>query len=136
MKTLITRFKTPVALAFALFASLAFFSGSYADDSAVSSGQFTGMNDHTVSGTVSIVKTEAGYEIVMADNFLFDGAPDPKVAFGKDGEYDAATQIEPLQSDSGAQRYIVPASIDVLQFNEVHIWCEQFSVGLAIAPLN
>ena len=136
MKTLFTRFKTPVALALALFASLAFFSGSYADDSAVSSGQFTGMNDHTVSGTVSIVKTDAGYEIVMADNFLFDGAPDPKVALGKDGEYDAATQIEPLKSDSGAQRYIVPASIDVLQFNEVHIWCEQFSVGLAIAPLN
>ncbi len=136
MKTLFTRFKTPIALALALFASLFFFSASYADDSVISSGQFTGMNDHIVSGTVNIEKTDAGYEIVMADNFLFDGAPDPKVAFGNDGEYDPATQIEPLKADSGAQRYLVPASIDVTQFNEVHIWCEKFSVGLAIAPLN
>ena len=136
MKTFIARFKTPVVLALALFANLAYFGPSYADDSAISSGEFTGMNDHIVSGKVSIVKTDAGYEIVMADDFLFDGAPDPKVALGKDGAYDPATQIEALKSDSGAQRYIVPASVDITQFNEVHIWCEKFSVGLAIAPLN
>lgn len=135
MKTFIFRCSTPITLALALIASIAFSGISYADDTSVSSGQFTGMNDHEVSGTVSIVKTETGFEIVMADNFMFDGAPDPKVALGKDGVYEPATQIEPLKSDSGAQRYLLPASIDVSQFNEVHIWCEKFSVGLAIAPL-
>ena len=136
MYNFITRRNAPITLVLALIASLALGGVSYADDSAVSSGQFTGINDHTVSGKVSIVKTDAGYEIVMADDFMFDGAPDPKVALGKDGEYDPATQIELLKSDSGAQTYIVPASVDITQFNEVHIWCEQFSVGLAIAPLK
>ena len=136
MYTFIARLNAPITLALALIAGLALFSTTYADDSTVSSGQFTGINDHTVSGKVSIVKTDAGYEIVMADDFMFDGAPDPKVALGNDGEYDPATQIEPLKSDSGAQTYIVPASVDISQFNEVHIWCEKFSVGLAIAPLQ
>jgi len=102
----------------------------------LSSGEFTGINNHVTKGMVSIVKTDNGHEIVMADNFFFDGAPDPKVALGKDGQYDPNTLIELLRSNTGAQRYAIPAGIDVSNYNEVHIWCEKFNVGLAIAPLN
>jgi len=100
------------------------------------SGSFTGLNDHATSGMVEVVKTDDGYVINLGADFSFDGAPDPKVAFGVDGEYDASTLIAPLKSDTGAQSYAVPDSIDVSKYNEVYIWCEKFSVGLGVASLK
>lgn len=100
------------------------------------SGQFTGLNNHTVTGTATIVKTDTGYQIQLSDDFVFDGAPDPKIALGTDGEYDHGTLIRLLDSNTGAQTYDIPAGIDVSKYNEVHIWCEKFAVGLAVAPVN
>lgn len=136
MVSLIKRIAGSTILALSLFASLTLSSVTLADGMTVSAGEFTGINNHTVVGAVSIVKTDSGYEIVMGEDFVFDGAPDPKVALGKDGQYDPTTLIQLLKSDTGAQSYVVPASIDVSNFNEVHIWCEKFNVGLAIAPLQ
>ncbi len=100
------------------------------------SGTFKGLSNHVTTGDVSIVSGADGVQIVLAANFSFDGAPDPKVALGKDGEYDPATLIEPLRSNSGEQSYQVPASINVADYNEVYIWCEKFSVGLGVASLS
>jgi len=100
------------------------------------SGMFTGLNDHATSGKVEVVKTDDGYVIKLGADFSFDGAPDPKVAFGADGKYDPATLIAPLKSNSGEQSYAVPESIDVSKYNEVYIWCEKFAVGLGVASLN
>ncbi len=102
----------------------------------VRSGSFSGLSDHSTQGTASVVKTADGYAIVLGDDFVFDGAPDPKVALGKNGEYDPSTLLAPLQSDSGMQTFVIPDSIDVADFNEVYIWCEKYSVGLGVAPLN
>lgn len=110
-------------------------SSTFAADMA-RSGTFTGLSNHVTTGTASIVKEDSGYFIVLGDDFTFDGAPDPKVALGKDGKYDPSTLIELLRSNSGAQKYAVPASIDVSEFNEVYIWCEKYSVGLGVAALN
>lgn len=100
------------------------------------SGTFKGINNHVASGKVSVEKRGNGYVIVLADSFTFDGAPDPRIAFGKNGKFAAKTDFKPLKSNNGAQEYAVPASIDVSKYNEVHIWCRKFSVGLAIAKLN
>ncbi len=100
------------------------------------SGTFTGLSNHVTTGDVSVVSGADGVQIVLAANFSFDGAPDPKVALGKDGEYDPATLIEPLRSNSGEQTYQVPASINAADYNEVYIWCEKFSVGLGVATLS
>jgi len=67
---------------------------------------------------------------------MFDGAPDPKVAFGKDGQFDAATLLEPLRANSGAQSYVVPDTINPEDFNEIYIWCEKYSVGLGVASIK
>ena len=105
-------------------------------DGATRSGSFTGLSNHVTSGTATIVQTDSGYVIELGEDFSFDGAPDPKIALGKDGEYDPATLIEPLRDNSGAQSYKVPASIDVSAYNEVYIWCEKYSVGLGVAPIQ
>lgn len=99
-------------------------------------GMLKGLNNHISTGTVTVVMGEGGAVINFSDDFTFDGAPDPKIAFGKDGKYDPATLIEPLKSNSGAQQYTVPAELNVADYNEVYIWCERYSVGLAVAPIK
>ena len=99
-------------------------------------GEFKGLSNHVTTGQVEVVKTANGYVIKLADNFNFDGAPDPKVAFGANGKYDSSTLIAPLKSNTGAQTYEVPASIDVSKYNEVYIWCEKFNVGLGVASIK
>jgi len=96
-----------------------------ADDMACT-GVFTGLSNHVTTGSVSGIKGADGVQIVLGADFAFDGAPDPKVALGKNGKYAPATLISPLKSDTGEQSYNVPGSIKVDEYNEVYIWCENF----------
>ncbi|MGB0853316.1 MAG: DM13 domain-containing protein [Pikeienuella sp.] len=100
------------------------------------SGDFTGASNHITTGTVEVVKTDEGYEIHLKDNFTFDGAPDPRVGFGKNGKFVDATDFEPLASNSGAQVYKVPADINPAEFTDVFVWCRRYAVPLGVAQLN
>jgi hypothetical protein len=134
----IQRLKTASRKAFSALAMLALIATgtpAIADD-AVRQGSFKGLSNHETSGTVTLVKVGDGYVIELGADFVFDGAPDPKVAFGKDGQYDPATLIELLRANSGAQSYVVPKTINPEDFNEIYIWCEKYSVGLGVAAIN
>ncbi len=102
----------------------------------LSSGTFEGASNHVTSGNVEVITENGQTFVVLKSNFNFDGAPDPKVGFGKDGAYDGASQIEHLRADSGMQSYEVPAGLDISGYNEVYIWCEKYSVPLGVAKLN
>ena len=115
------------------------FSPVFADDTntIAASGSFTGANDHITTGGVQIVKTADGGAVVILDSdFSLDGAPDPRVGFGKDGEYVAATDLGKLQNLTGVQVYVVPPTVNVDDFNEVYIWCLQFNVSLGSADIS
>ncbi len=94
---------------------------NFINGSALSSGNFSGANGHQTSGTASVVKTGSGLSVVLGLNFNFDGAPDPKVGFGKNGKYDKNSQLEHLQSNSGKQSYAIPASLNIEDYNEIYI---------------
>lgn len=94
-------------------------------------GTFTGASNHVTTGTAEI----ADGKVNLLADFTFDGAPDPKVALGRNG-YDANTLMGPLQSNRGASSYQIPAGIDPSQYNEVWIWCERFNVPLGVARLG
>ena len=100
------------------------------------SGTFSGLSNHVTKGQVEVVQTADGWEIHLKDSFWFDGAPDPRVGFGKDGKFVDPTDFEPLRQNAGAQVYKVPADIDPAQFDEVYIWCRKFSVPLGVAEIN
>ncbi|MEM7744167.1 MAG: DM13 domain-containing protein [Pseudomonadota bacterium] len=100
------------------------------------SGDFTGLSNHETRGTVEVVQTADGWEIHLKDNFWFDGAPDPRVGFGRDGKFVDPTDFEPLRQNAGAQVYKVPSEIDPSEFDEVYIWCRRFSVPLGVAAIN
>lgn len=99
-------------------------------------GSFTGQNDHTVSGHIALARAGDTVYLAFAPDFSHDEAPDPKVGFGNDGSYDKATTFHELKSRSGVQLYEVPATVDVSKYNEVYVWCEEFAVALAKAPLS
>ena len=104
--------------------------------SVIAQGSFSGENDHVVTGTVQIVELEGQTYLRLDDTFTLDGAPDPKVGFGRSGKYDTATTISPLRNHSGAQDYPLPAGFQLGSLNEAYIWCEQFSVSLGVAKLQ
>ena len=99
------------------------------------SGEFAGESGHKVSGTVSVESDGSTATLRFSPDFAFDGAPDPKVAFGAGG-YDPATLLGPLKGDTGEQVYEIPASLDLTAYNEVWIWCEEFAVPLGMARID
>lgn len=119
-------FKAPAAPVAASVASAA-------QGPTVASASFEGRSDHVVLGQASIVGTEGNYELVLGADFDLDGAPDPVVGFGNNGEYNAATKIGALSQQKGAQRYALPANFNPATAGEVYVWCEQFSVPLGVA---
>lgn len=106
-------------------------------DAAAYKGTFTGANEHVTTGGVQIVKTADGGAVVILDSdFSLDGAPDPRVGLGKDGTYDPASDLGILLHNTGVQVFVVPASVNVDDYNEVYIWCLKFSVSLGAASLS
>jgi hypothetical protein len=121
--------------AFAL--GIALITGGVTASLADTTGTFTGASDHITTGNVTIVKNDDGTATVTFDSaFSLDGAPDPRVGFGKDGEYVNLSDLGALQNLNGEQSYIVPASLNIDDFNELYIWCLKFGVPLGVAQLN
>ncbi len=106
-----------------------------AQDQVLASGEFRGKSGHAASGGVRVVKTGSGIAVVLDPDFKFDGAPDPKLGFGKNG-YVKAAQFSALKSNSGKQTYEIPAAIDPADYTAVWVWCEQYSVPLGVATLK
>ena len=104
---------------------------------ASATGEFKGASDHITTGGVSIIKTAGGGAVVILDtNFSLDGAPDPRVGFGKDGKYANTSDLGALTKKEGLQVFVVPSSVNVDDFNEVYIWCRKFAVPLGIASIK
>ncbi len=102
----------------------------------IAKGQFEGRSRHVTTGGVMVKKDAKGAMVVLEKDFSLDGAPDPKVGFGRDGVYDSAAQLDVLKSKTGHQEYAIPASVDPSRYNEIYIWCEKFSVPLGVAKLK
>ena len=98
-------------------------------------GAFTGASNHVTTGHASIYTEGGKWFVSFGEDFTFDGAPDPKVALGHDG-FDPDALLAPLASNTGAQVYEIPAPLDVADYNEVWIWCEEFAVPLGVAKLK
>ena len=122
-----------LATTLALFVSL---SAANAGTTTIGKGTFTGASDHVTTGVVEVVKnTDGSHTVILGDNFSLDGAPDPRVGFGKDGAYDKATGMGLLKSLNGHQTFTVPAGVNPSDYNEIYIWCLKFNVPLGVASL-
>ena len=94
--------------------------------------EFKGVNGHITTGRAEIAKKDGGFVVNLLDDFTLDGAPDPKIALGKNG-FDKSKIMGPLKSLNGASSYEAPKGINPDDYNEVWVWCERFNVGLGVA---
>lgn len=135
-ETMVSRVWGLIALGLAAFLAVGLPAANAADEMAIhKSGSFEGRSDHITTGTVSLQKVNESWILVLEENFDFDGAPDPKLAFG-DGEFVPSTVFTPLKANKGLQDYMLPDHIDPAGYTQVWLWCEQFNVPLGVAEIQ
>ena len=101
-------------------------------------GTFVGDNGHVTTGTTDVFTDNGQYYIRLGPDFSLDGGPDPKVALGNRarGGYQQGTILGKLVNLRGEQVYALSQGLDIGNYDQVYIWCEQFSVSLGHADLR
>ena len=95
-----------------------------------------------IQGNAQIITENETRYIVFDEKFKTDSAPDLTVVLTRDRELKDAglaegtyTFVSELNATSGAQRYAIPAEVDVSEYGAIVIWCRQFNVNLGYVPL-
>ena len=104
-------------------------------------GTFSGRKGYTASGTVKVKKEGGKTKVVLKDNFIFDpenkNPPDIKIGFGNGEKYAKGSKIHnKLTVKKGAATFDVPAGIDTDKYSQLYVYCEKFTVILAVANLK
>lgn len=102
------------------------------------SGMFTGADDfHFGRGSASLIETAPGAWVVRFEDFSVRNGPDLYVYLSPDpaGYAPSAVELGRLKATDGSFNTKVPAGIDVASLSSVVIWCKQFAVQFAVAPL-
>ncbi|MGC9524019.1 MAG: DM13 domain-containing protein [Limnospira sp.] len=115
---------------------------------AMRSGTFVS-GEHPTRGSVQVVEEGGRQYLEFADNFGTNEGPDLFVILHRSDDVIGTTQapvhsinegdyvlVEPLKVANGAQRYAVPAGIDVDDYGSVAIWCRQFNATFGAASLK
>lgn len=103
------------------------------------SGEFTGADEfHFGRGTATLIETSPGTWIVRFEDFSVRNGPDLYVYLSPDpaGYDEAAVELGTLKATDGNYNMDVPAGTDVSGLHSVVIWCRQFAVLFAVAPLS
>jgi hypothetical protein len=103
------------------------------------SGTFTGADEfHFGEGTARLIETSPGSFTVRLEDFAVRNGPDLFVYLSPaiDGYAEGAIELARLKADRGNQNYVVPRGVDIGDAASVVIWCKQFSVLFASAPLS
>jgi hypothetical protein len=103
------------------------------------SGEFTGADDfHFGRGTATLIETSPGTFTVRFEDFSVRNGPDLYVYLSPDptGYDKTAVELGTLKATDGNYNMDVPAGTDVSGLHSVVIWCKQFAVQFAVAPLT
>jgi hypothetical protein len=108
----------------------------------VAAGEWRSL-EHATTGKASLIKLPGGaYSVQFAALNTSDGpdlhvylsphaADAPEKSFGQ-----GFTSLGKLKGNRGDQVYEIPAGVDVSSIRSVVIWCQRFSAGFAVAPLE
>lgn len=103
------------------------------------SGEFYGADDfHFGRGTALLIETEPGRYTLRFEEFSVRNGPDLFVYLSPNAEgyAEGALNLGELRATDGAFNYEVPPGTDVSQFESVIVWCRDFAVLFATAPLS
>ncbi|MEO8469268.1 MAG: DM13 domain-containing protein [Chloroflexota bacterium] len=101
-------------------------------------GTFKGADDfHFGSGTATLLETAPGAWTVRFDNFSVRNGPDLYVYVSTDpaGYANGAVEVGKLRATDGGFNMDLPAGVVPNGAASIVIWCKQFAVQFAAAPL-
>lgn len=107
--------------------------------SVVHQGEFHGADDfHFGEGKALLIETAPGVYALRFEEFSVRNGPDLYVYLSTDAEDygDGSLELGTLKATDGAFNYEVPAGTDISRYRSAIVWCKQFSVLFAAAPLN
>ena len=106
--------------------------------SVVLAGEFQGADDfHFGRGQALIIETAPGEYVLRFEDFSVRNGPDlfVYVSPDPDGYAEGALILGELKATDGAFNYEIPDGTDLAQLKSAIVWCRQFSVLFAVAPL-
>jgi electron transfer DM13 len=107
--------------------------------SVVAVGVFEGADDfHFGEGSASIIETGPGAFTLRFEDFSVRNGPDLYVYLSPDaaGYAEGVVELGTLKATDGAFGYELPDGLEPSDFASAVIWCKQFSVQFAVAPLE
>lgn len=110
-----------------------------AGGSVVSTGTFQGSDEfHFGSGRASVVASADGSLRIRFDDFSVRNGPDLFVYVSPDanGGIAGGTELGELKATDGSFEYVLPAGTDPGAISSIVIWCKQFAVLFAHAPVS
>ena len=127
-------------LAMAAVTSMALGTAPSLAGTGVRKGKLSGRRGYKVSGSVQVETDNGKTKVILGSNYVFDpgkNPPDIKIGFGNGETYAKGSKIHnKLKVKKGAATFNVPTSIDTDKYSELYIYCEKFSVILAVASLK
>lgn len=105
--------------------------------------------EHPTQGGVRIVEENGSRYLELDDAFRTDAGPDLVVLLHRQADILGGSQppayslqakdyveLGELQNPSGAQRYVIPADLDLADYASVAVWCRQFNATFGVATLQ
>jgi electron transfer DM13 len=103
------------------------------------SGAFKGADDfHFGRGTARIIVAADGSAVLRFEGFAVRNGPDLFVYLSpkRTGYSPAAIELGRLKADKGSFNYTIPSGTELTRIKSVVVWCKQFAVQFAVAPLG
>jgi len=100
-------------------------------------GSFRGVDGHSGRGTATAIELAKGGRVVTFTDFDVDNGPGVKVYLTPDDSYgNDSVYLGNLKGNVGNQQYEIPAGVDLSVYTTVMLWCDPFSVRMAVATLS
>ena len=93
---------------------------------------------HNGEGRVELLRAPDGNLVLRFEEFSVTNGPDLFVVLSpdEDGYADGSLNLGGLKATDGNVNYDIPAGTDLAQYRSAVIWCRQFDVTFAVAPLE
>ncbi|MEJ2260227.1 MAG: DM13 domain-containing protein [Nitrosopumilaceae archaeon] len=101
------------------------------------SGVFVGVGDgiHDAQGKAYTIPLEDGRDFLRLENFKSTNGPDLYVYLSTDKDASEFVNLGKLKANSGNQNYEIPNKVNLVEYNQVLIWCKAFGVLFGSAEI-
>lgn len=100
-------------------------------------GRFDGADGHAAVGTATVIANRDGSRVLTFTGFDADPGLDVDVFLTADsGGIDGGVELGGLKGNVGDQQYEIPSGTDLTRYDNVVLWCNPFTVRIAVADLG